>query len=81
MGLNRVIEKLIKLFPEDSIFRKPLVLDITLVLVIKMILLIILWQVAFKPLKPSAPPDIHVKMGFPSNSTPIQTPIKDANHE
>ncbi len=70
-----------RLFPEDSIFRKPLVLEITVVLIIKIILLVVLWHVGFKPLKPSAPPDIHTKMGLPTHSTPIQTPSKDANHE
>lgn len=44
--------------PEGSLFRKPLVCEITLVLIIKLILLTALWFGVFKPLVPSAPPDI-----------------------
>lgn len=61
--LKRLRERL----PQDSIFRKPLVLDISLVLVIKLVLITVLWQVAFKPLKPAVSPDIHLKMGLPAS--------------
>jgi hypothetical protein len=61
--LKRLRERL----PQDSIFRKPLVLDISLVLVIKLVLITVLWQVAFKPLKPAVTPDIHLKMGLPAS--------------
>jgi hypothetical protein len=60
--------------PEESIFRKPLVFEITLVLIIKILLLILLWHLAFKPIKPSVTPDIHQQMGLPQDT-------KDTHHE
>lgn len=48
--------------PEESVFRKPLVCEITLVLIVKVILLAALWHVAFKPLKPAAPPDMATQL-------------------
>lgn len=60
--------------PADSIFRKPLVFEITLVLIVKILLLIVLWQLAFKPIKPSVVPDIHHQMGLPLDT-------KDTHHE
>ena len=56
--LNRWLKK----FPEDSILRNPLVVDITLVLILKIILLAVLWQIAFKPLKNTAPLDIDTQL-------------------
>lgn len=61
--LKRLRERL----PQDSIFRKPLVFDISVVLVIKLLLITLLWQVAFKPLKPPVALDVHLKMGLPAN--------------
>lgn len=68
--LNRWRKKI----PEDSIFRNPLVLDITFVLVLKFILLAILWQLAFKPLMQAAPPDINIQL-LPSITT------KESHHD
>ena len=56
--LNRWRKKI----SEDSIFRNPLVVDITLVLILKIILLAVLWQIAFKPLKNAEPVDINTKL-------------------
>jgi len=53
--LNRWRRKI----PEDSIFHNPLVVDITVVLVLKVILLALLWQITFKPLKKTAPLDVN----------------------
>jgi hypothetical protein len=74
--LKRLRERL----PQDSIFRKPLVFDISVVMVIKLLLITVLWHVAFKPLKPAVAPDVHLKMGLPSSSsvTPANLP-KDVN--
>jgi hypothetical protein len=47
---------------EDSIFRKPLVCEITLVLVVKMVLLAALWLFVFKPLKPAGPANINMHL-------------------
>jgi hypothetical protein len=60
--------------PDESIFRKPLVFEISLVLVVKFILLLVLWLIAFKPLKPATPPDINTQL-LPSHS------IKESNHD
>ena len=74
--LKRLRERL----PQDSIFRKPLVFDISVVMVIKLLLITVLWHVAFKPLKPAVAPDVRLKMGLPSSSsaTPANLP-KDVN--
>lgn len=74
--LKRLRERL----PQDSMFRKPLVFDISVVLVVKLVLITVLWHVAFKPLKPAVTPDVHLKMGLPSSSsaTPANLP-KDVN--
>jgi hypothetical protein len=69
-----MLDSLRQKFPEDSIFRKPLVFEITLVLIIKILLLIVLWHLAFKPIKPSVTPDIHQQMGLPHDT-------KDTHHE
>ena len=73
--LKRLRERL----PQDSMFRKPLVFDISVVLVVKLVLITVLWHFAFKPLKPAVTPDVHLKMGLPSSSaTPANLP-KDVN--
>lgn len=66
--LKRWLDRL----PDDSIFRKPLVFEITLVLLVKIILLIVLWQIAFKPLKPATPPSIDTQL-LPSTLTKEST--------
>lgn len=53
--------------PPESMFRKPLVFEISLVLFIKLLLITLLWHTAFKPLQPAIPPDIHLKMGLPAH--------------
>lgn len=54
------------MFPDGSIFRRPLVFEIALILVIKILLLTALWQLAFKPLKPATPPDMKYQLGLPN---------------
>ncbi len=72
--LKRLRERL----PSDSIFRKPLVFDISFVLVIKLVLITVLWHLAFKPLKPAVTPDIHLKMGLPASQISLPAnPPKD----
>jgi hypothetical protein len=72
--LKRLRERL----PPDSIFRKPLVFDISAVLVIKLVLITVLWHLAFKPLKPAVNPDIHLKMSLPSAQSDLPSnPPKD----
>lgn len=75
-----MLKRLRERIPQDSIFRKPLVFDISVVLVVKLVLITVLWHVAFKPLKPAVAPDVHLKMGLPSSSTdsPANLP-KDVN--
>lgn len=62
-----MLKRLREYLPNDSIFSKPLVFDISVVLVIKLVLITVLWQLAFKPLKPAVTPDIHLKMGLPAS--------------
>lgn len=45
--------------PQDSVFRKPLVFEITVILILKLVLLVVLWHLVFKPLKPQEKPDIN----------------------
>ncbi len=61
--------------PEDSFLKKPLVLEIAIVLCIKLILLFLLWWFAFKPLKTHQAPNMQQQLGVPS------TLVKDADHE
>ncbi|MDP5133341.1 MAG: hypothetical protein NWQ54_20870 [Paraglaciecola sp.] len=65
-------------FPEDSIFRIPLVCEISVVVVLKIILLIVLWHVAFKPLKPTEAPDMTTQLI--SKPTSI-THTKETQHD
>lgn len=62
-----MLKRLREHLPQDSLFRKPLVFEISLVLVAKLVLITVLWHVAFKPLKPAVAPDVHLKMGLPNN--------------
>jgi hypothetical protein len=61
--------------PDDSLFKKPLVLEIVIVLCIKLVLLFLLWWFAFKPLKSPHLPNIQQQLGLTS------TLVKEANHE
>ena len=56
------LKQLRLLFPVDSIFRQPLVFELSLVLVLKVFLLMLLWQLAFKPVKVSPQPNIELQM-------------------
>lgn len=71
-----MLERWRERLPDDSIFRKPLVFEIALVLILKIILLIVLWQFAFKPLKPSIPPSIDEQL---LSSTSIS--MKESHHD
>ena len=64
------LQQLRILLPVDSIFRQPLVFELTLVLVLKILLLIMLWQFAFKPVSISPQPTIE-----------LQLLSKDSKHE
>ncbi len=70
--LKRLRERL----PQDSLLRKPLVFEVSLVLVAKLVLITVLWHITFKPIKPIITPDIHLKMGFPTPQTglPVNPP-------
>jgi hypothetical protein len=73
-----MFKRLRECLPQDSIFRKPLVFDISIVLLIKLLLITVLWHVAFKPLKPVVAPDVHLKMGLPTSLTALPVnPPKD----
>lgn len=73
-----MLKRLREQLPADSLFRKPLVFEISLVLIIKLILITVLWHVAFKPLKPVVTPDIHLKMGLPASQIDLPAnPPKD----
>lgn len=60
--------------PSDSIFRQPLVFEIVLVLILKVILLLLLWQFAFKPLLAAQAPNMSQQI--------LSSPLaKDPTHE
>jgi hypothetical protein len=65
-------------FAEDSIFRKPLVLEISVVLITKILLLIVLWHLAFKPLKPAEAPDINKQL---LSNNPLTINTKEIKHD
>lgn len=65
-----------KQLPQDSIFRNPLVFEIAIVLILKIILLVLIWQIAFKPLKPTTPPNIDTQLLSSSVTFIKQTNIK-----
>ena len=59
-----LLKKLRLALPQESIFHNPLVFELTLVLLLKAILLVLLWQFAFKPTLPNDQPDVAQQMGI-----------------
>ncbi len=84
-----IFSRLRECLPEDSVFRIPLVFHLSWVLALKLALLLLLWQLAFKPLlgQPQAP--VTQQLGLLS-SAPVAAqasssaptpPLKDASHD
>ncbi len=83
-----ILARLRESLPADSLFRIPLVFHLTWVLVLKLTLLVLLWQLAFKPLlvEPQAP--VEVRLGVALATTSVSTSsfpstpaLKDVTHD
>lgn len=81
MIFTRLRERL----PQDSVFRIPLVFHLSWVLLLKLVLLTLLWQLAFKPLLAHQQPQVDQQLGVAEaahqSSSSVTPSLKDVNHD